>query len=171
MGQVWHDLDVNAFKTDPPGARRGWGPWWLLRSAGRYLVALLVVSAAVSCVIPPHTRFGGGGERDYLDGMANLFTFTWSWFALVGWVWVLLVLLMMLPARRRMEPLTFRGLMWYLLSLPTPLAVLLMVQPVHVMVIHVIAHAVFAAVLLPVPGPSVTVHGRESDPHMRMVGE
>ncbi|MFH8745902.1 hypothetical protein ACH4GK_01365 [Streptomyces rimosus] len=159
---------MNTFKTGLPGAGRGWGPWWLLRSAGRYLVALLVVSPVVASLLPLRTRFGGGGELGYLDGVGSLLAATWLCFALVGWVWVLLVLLVLLPMRRRMEAPTFRGLAWYLLSAPTPLAVLVQVQPVNVLVIHVVAHAVFAVWLLPVPGPLVTANGREEEGDVRV---
>ncbi|WP_159393826.1 hypothetical protein [Streptomyces sp. NRRL F-5755] len=163
---------MNTFKTNPPGAGRGWGPWWLLRSSGRYLVALLVVSAVVACVLPVHTRFGGGDELGYFDGAGSLLASTWLCFALVGWVWVLFVFLVLLPMRRRIEAPTFRGLAWYLLSLPTPLPVLVQMQPVNVLVIHVVAHAVFAVWLLPVPGPSVAANGREKegDVQVQVVG-
>ncbi|KOT60964.1 MULTISPECIES: hypothetical protein [Streptomyces] len=124
---------MNTFKTGLPGA-------WLMRSAGRHLVALLVVSAVVASVLPLRTRFGGGGELGYPDGVGSLLAATWLCFALAGWVWVLLVLLVLLPMRRRMEAPTFRGLAWYLLSLPTPLAV---------------------------PGPSMTANGREKEGDVR----
>ncbi|MEN2421321.1 hypothetical protein AABB02_24890 [Streptomyces rimosus] len=95
----------------------------------------------VASVPPWRTRFGGGCGLGYLDGVGSLLAATWLCFAFVGWVWVLLVLLVLLPMRRRMEAPTFRGLAWYLLSLPTPLAV---------------------------PGPSVTANGREKEGDVRV---
>ncbi|MEU7255549.1 hypothetical protein AB0B21_07045 [Streptomyces rimosus] len=95
----------------------------------------------MACLLPLRTRFGGGGELGYLGGVGSLLAATWLSFALVGWVWVLLVLLALLPMRRRMEVPAFRGLAWYLLSLLTPLAV---------------------------PGPSVTANGREKEGDVRV---
>lgn len=135
-------------------ARNDWrdgGPWWVMRCLGRYLLAFLVLVPALSLLLPASDVSGVDGEPTYGQGVTAAIFVTWLMLMLVG-IWTLIVLLILVCLRGRMDATSFRGLAGFLLCLP------LFLMPVlgghSVTLIYFIAHVLFAAVFMP-----TTAHG------------
>lgn len=126
---------------------RDGGPWWFMRCIGRYLLAFLVLTPALSLLLPSKDAAGGDTEPTYVQGVGASMFVTWIMLMLVG-IWTLIVLLILVGFRRRMDVTPFRGLAGALLCLPVLLMPLLAGLPV--MLIYVVVHVLFVAVLMPV---------------------
>ncbi|MER6120416.1 hypothetical protein [Streptomyces sp. NPDC001743] len=130
-------------------ARDDWrdgGPRWLMRCLGRYLGAFLVLVPLLSLLLPAGDATGVDGEPTYGQGVTAAIFVTWLMLMLLG-IWALIVLLILVGLRGRMDATSFRGLAGFLLCLPLFLMPLLGGHSVTL--IYFIVHVLFAAVFMP----------------------
>lgn len=130
------------------------GPWWLIRCLGRYLLAFLVSAPVLGLVLPAKDVAGEGGGSTYWQGVGAAILMTWLLLAVVG-VWTVIVLLVIVGFRSRMEVASFRLLAGVLLFLP--LFAIPMVGGFSATLIYFCVHLLFVTVLMPVaPGASTS---------------
>lgn len=120
-----------------------------MRCLGRYLLAFLLLAPALSLLFPAKDSTGPDGAPPYRQGVAAAIFVTWIMLTVVG-IWTVIVLLVLVGLRRRMEPPPFRGLAGFLLCLPLFLMPLL--GGPSVTLIYFTVHVLFAALFMPTAG-------------------